>query len=112
MDRGQSPNGEEVVMDTSQVVGGTSQTSGEAVGSRPIRPCEEEEKEGLTQLCAIETIGKRVRVLTRQPLTEKDRKIDHGLLKCFLLLQTVYPAVCNIGVDKSVADLPDALREA
>jgi len=46
MDRGHSPNGEEVVMDTSQVVVGTSQKSGEAVGSQPIRPCEEEEKEG------------------------------------------------------------------
>jgi len=31
MDRGQSPEGEEVVMDTSQVVVGTSQ-EGEAVG--------------------------------------------------------------------------------
>ena len=53
-------------------------------------------------LCrAVETIGKRVRVLTRQPLKEKEsREIDHGLLKCFLLLQTVYPAVCNMGVEK------------
>jgi len=45
MDRGHSPNGEEVVMDTSQVVVGTSQKSKEAVGCQPIRPCEEEEKE-------------------------------------------------------------------
>jgi len=41
MDRGHSPNGEEVVMDTSQVVVGTSQKSGEAVGYKPIRPYEE-----------------------------------------------------------------------
>jgi len=46
MDRGQSPKGEEVVMDTSQVVVGTSQESGEAVGWQPIRPYDEEEKEG------------------------------------------------------------------
>jgi len=46
MGRGHSPNGEEVVMDTSQVVVGTSLKSGEAVGCLPIRRCEEEEKEG------------------------------------------------------------------
>jgi len=46
MDRGHSPNGEEVVMDTSQVVVGTSQKSKEAVGCQRIQPCEEEEKEG------------------------------------------------------------------
>jgi len=44
-DRGHSPKGEEVVIDTSQVVVGTSQKSGEAVGCQPIQPCEEEEKE-------------------------------------------------------------------
>jgi len=37
MDGGDSPNGEEVVVDNSQVVGGTSQKSGEAVGCQPIR---------------------------------------------------------------------------
>jgi len=46
MDRGRSPNGEEVVMDNSQVVVGTSQKSGEAVRCQPIRPYEEEQKEG------------------------------------------------------------------
>jgi len=46
MDSGLSPNGEEGVMDPSQVVVGTSQKSGEAVGWKPIRPCEEEEQEG------------------------------------------------------------------
>jgi len=45
MDRGQSLNGEEVVMDTSQVVVGTSQEGEEAVGCQPIRPFEEEKKE-------------------------------------------------------------------
>jgi len=45
-DHGLSPNGEEVVMDTRQVVVGSSQQSGEAVGCQPIRPCEEEGKEG------------------------------------------------------------------
>ena len=44
-DGGRSPNSEEVVMDTSQVVLGTSQKSGEAVGCQPIQP-REEEKEG------------------------------------------------------------------
>jgi len=38
MDRGHSPNGDEVVMDTSQVVVGINQKSGEAVGCQPIRP--------------------------------------------------------------------------
>ena len=37
-DRGHSPKGEEVVMDTSQVVVGTSQKGVEAVGCQPIRP--------------------------------------------------------------------------
>jgi len=41
-----------------------------------------------------------------------NREIDSGLLKCFLLLQTVFPAVCNMGVEKSVAYHADALREA
>jgi len=45
-DRGHGPNGEEVVVDTSQVVVGTSQEGEEAVGCQPIRPCKEEEKEG------------------------------------------------------------------
>jgi len=45
-DRGQGPNGEEVVMDNSQVVVGTSQEGEEAVGCQPIRPSEEVEKEG------------------------------------------------------------------
>jgi len=51
--------------------------------------------------------------LTRQPLKEKESsEIDLGLLKCFLSLQTVYPANCNMGVEKSVADCADALSEA
>ena len=45
-DRGHGPNGEEVVVDTGQVVVGTSRKCEEAVGCQPIRPCEEEEKEG------------------------------------------------------------------
>jgi len=28
---------------------------------------------------------------------EEDGEIDRGLLKCFLLLRTVVPAVCNMG---------------
>jgi len=36
MDCSQSPTGKEVVMDTSQVVVGTSQEGGEAVGCQPI----------------------------------------------------------------------------
>jgi len=47
MDHGLSrPECKEVVVDTSQVVVGTSQKGGEAVGCQPIRPCEEEEKDG------------------------------------------------------------------
>jgi len=38
MDPGLSPNSEEVVMNTSQVVVGTSQKGEEAVGCQPIRP--------------------------------------------------------------------------
>jgi len=38
--------------------------------------------------------------------------MDCGVLKRFLLLQTVYPAVCNMGVEKSVADRANALSEA
>ena len=54
-----------------------------------------------------------MRVLTRQPLKEKEnREIDRGLSKHFLLLQTVYPAVCNMGVEKSDADRGDALSQA
>ena len=37
--------------------------------------------------------------------------MDRGLLKGFLLLQTVYPAVCNMGVEQSVADRANALSE-
>jgi len=32
-------------------------------------------------------------------------------LKCFPLLQTVFPAVCNMGVEESVANGADALSE-
>jgi len=46
MDRGQSPEGKEVVLDNSLVVVGTSQEGEEAVRCQPIRPCEEEKKEG------------------------------------------------------------------
>jgi len=42
----------------------------------------------------------------------ENREIDHGLLKCFLLLRTVFPAVCNMGVEKSDADRANALSEA
>jgi len=46
-------------------------------------------------------------------LSEKgeNREIDGGLLKCFLLLQTLFPAVCNRRLEKSVADRVDALSE-
>jgi len=51
--------------------------------------------------------------MTRQPLKEKEnREIDRGLLKCFLLLQTMYPAVCNMGGEESVADRANTLKEA
>jgi len=41
----------------------------------------------------------------------ENREIDRGLLKCFLLLQTVFLAVCNMGVEKSVADCANALSK-
>jgi len=51
--------------------------------------------------------------LTRQPLKNKEtREIDLGLLQGFLLRQTVCPAVCNIGVEKNVADSANALSKA
>jgi len=50
--------------------------------------------------------------LTRQPLKDKEsREIDRGLLNGFPLLQTGYPAVCNIGGEQSVADRANALSE-
>jgi len=56
---------------------------------------------------------KRVRVLTREPLKDKEsRDIDSSLLKGFLLLQTVYPAVCNMGGEESVTHRANALSEA
>jgi len=52
-------------------------------------------------------------VLTWQPLKEKEsREIDRVRLKCFLLLQTGYPAMCKMGVEKSVADYANALSKA
>jgi len=51
--------------------------------------------------------------LTREPLKKKEcGEIDRDLLKCFLLLQTVYSAICNIGLEKSVAGRTNALSEA
>jgi len=38
---------------------------------------------------------------------EENGEIDRGLLKCFLLLRTVVPAVCNMG-EKGVADRGNA----
>ena len=113
MDRGNGPNGEEVVMNTSQVVVGTSQKVEKQYRASRSDRVRRRRKRDRPQLCAVETIGKRVRVLTRQPLKEKEsREIDRSLLKCFLLLQTVYPAVCNMGVEKSVADRANALSKA
>jgi len=39
----------------------------------------------------------------------ENSEIDHGLWKCFLLLQTVFPAVCNMAVEKSVAHCANAV---
>jgi len=51
--------------------------------------------------------------LTRLPLKEREnREIDRGLLKCFSLLQTVFPAVSNIVVENSVAHHANARSEA
>ena len=41
-----------------------------------------------------------------------NREIKRGLLKCFLLLQTVFPAVRNMGVEGSVAYRANAVHEA
>jgi len=104
MDHGHSPNGEEVVMDTSQVVVGTSQKK--CRSSRvPADPTVGEGGErGVESTLCRSNYRRRVRVLTRQPLKMKEsRESDGGLLKCFLILQTMYLAVCNIGDEKSVA---------
>jgi len=42
----------------------------------------------------------------------ENREIERGLLNSFLLLEAVFPAVCNMGVEESVANLADALSEA
>jgi len=42
----------------------------------------------------------------------ENREIDHGLLKGFLLLQTVFLAVCNMGVEGSVADHASTVSKA
>jgi len=42
----------------------------------------------------------------------ENREIDRGLLKRFLLLQTGFPAVGNMSVEKSLADRTNALSEA
>jgi len=58
-------------------------------------------------------MGNCVRVLTRQPLKDKEsREIDRVLLKDFLLLQTLYPTVCNMGSEECIADRANALSEA
>jgi len=41
----------------------------------------------------------------------EDREINHGLLKYSLLLQTVFPTVGNMSVERSVADHSNALTE-
>jgi len=41
----------------------------------------------------------------------ENREIDSGLLKCSLLLQTGFLAVCNMGVEASVADSTDSPSE-
>jgi len=41
----------------------------------------------------------------------ENREIARGLLEYFPLLQTVFPAVCNMGVEESVADRANALSE-
>jgi len=41
----------------------------------------------------------------------ENREIDLGLLKCFLFLHSRLSAVCNMRVEKSVADRAIALSE-
>jgi len=45
-------------------------------------------------------------------MKRENREIDSSLLRCFPLLQMVFPAVCDIGVEHSVADCPNALSKA
>jgi len=60
----------------------------------------------------VETIGNRVRVWTRQPPKEKREQGNRPWpVEGFPLLRTVFPAVCNMGVEESVADRADALSE-
>ena len=71
------------------------------------------EERGYTQLAVVVTIGNGFRVLTRQPLKDKEgREIDRSLLKSYVLLETVYLGVWNMGSEDFVADHPNALREA
>jgi len=42
----------------------------------------------------------------------ENTEIDGSRLKCFLLLQTVFPAICNMGVEKCLVDRASALSEA
>ena len=51
--------------------------------------------------------------LTRQPLQEKrEQRNQPWPVEGFLFLQTVFPAVCKIVLEGSVADRADTLREA
>jgi len=71
------------------------------------------EERGVDPTMCCRNYQKGVGVFSRQPLKDKvSTEIDNGLLKCFLLLRTVCPAVCNMGVEKSVADCAEALSEA
>ena len=71
------------------------------------------EERGVDPTLCHRNYRKHVRVLTRQPLKDKEsRESDHSLLKGSLLLQTVYPAVCNMGSEESVANGAHALSEA
>ena len=41
----------------------------------------------------------------------ENREIDCSMLKYFLLLQTMFPAICDMGVKESVAHCANTLSE-
>ena len=60
----------------------------------------------------METIGNRVGVWTRQPPKEKREEGNRPWpVEMFSLTANRVPAICNMGVGKSVADRANALSE-
>jgi len=60
----------------------------------------------------VETIGNQVRVsLGSLSKRRENREINYGLLKGFLLLQSIFTGISNMAVEETVADRADALGQ-